>query len=99
MATTVGSLIARTLAAFDALVALGDEVADEAQYLSDLSVVWKGRLIAVGQARKAEPVHASVEAAVDAVVAEVGRIDDPHRAIDWLSTLPQVVLGALREPT
>jgi hypothetical protein len=25
-------------------------------------------------------------------------VTDPHRAIDWLSTLPQVALAALGEP-
>ena len=36
-------------------------------------------------------------AAVDRVISEVGLISDPHRAIDWLSTFPQVVLLALDE--
>jgi hypothetical protein len=99
VAATVGTLIARTLVAFDGLVARGDEIADEAQYLSDLGVVWKGRLIAVGNARRSEPARPDIEAAVDAVCAEAARIDDPHRAIDWLSTLPQVVLVALGEAT
>lgn len=31
------------------------------------------------------------------LVEEAGRITDPHRAIDWLSTLPQVALAALGE--
>jgi hypothetical protein len=99
VAATIGTLIARTLAAFDVLAARGDEIADEAQYLTDLGVVWKGRLIAVGNARKSEPARPEMEAAVDAGCAEAARIDDPHRAIDWLSTLPQVVLVALGEPT
>ena len=99
MAATVGTLIARTLVAFDGLTATGDEVTEEAQYLADLGVVWKGRLIAVGNARKGEPASPAAETAVDAACAEAARIDDPHRAIDWLSTLPQVVLVALGEPT
>ena len=36
-------------------------------------------------------------AAIDRLVDEVGRITDPHRAIDWLSTFPQVALLALGE--
>jgi hypothetical protein len=36
-----------------------------------------------------------VTAAVDAAIAEIDAIADPHRAIDWLSTFPQVVLLAL----
>ena len=39
------------------------------------------------------------DAAKDArAIDEIGRISDPHRAIDWLSTFPQVVLLALGEP-
>ena len=30
-------------------------------------------------------------------LAETEAISDPHRAIDWLSTFPQVVLLALAE--
>ena len=36
------------------------------------------------------------DAAVDRAIDEIGRIDDPHRAIDWLSTFPQVVLARAR---
>ena len=32
--------------------------------------------------------------AIERAIAEIGRITDPHRAIDWLSTFPQVVLIA-----
>ena len=35
--------------------------------------------------------------AIDRAIDEIGRIADPHRAIDWLSTFPQVVLLALGE--
>jgi hypothetical protein len=38
---------------------------------------------------------AAVDAAVDAAIEEAGLITDPHRAIDWLSTFPQVVLLAV----
>ena len=36
-------------------------------------------------------------AAIDRAIDEIGRISDPHRAIDWLSTFPQVVLIGLGE--
>ena len=36
-------------------------------------------------------------AAIDGAIDEIGRIADPHKAIDWLSTFPQVVLLALGE--
>jgi hypothetical protein len=35
---------------------------------------------------------------VDAAIEEIGRITDPHRAIDWLSTFPDLVALALDEP-
>jgi hypothetical protein len=34
---------------------------------------------------------------VERAVDEIGRISDPYRAVDWLSTFPQVVLTALGE--
>jgi hypothetical protein len=37
-------------------------------------------------------------AAVERAAAETALIADPHRAIDWLSTFPQLVLFALDEP-
>jgi hypothetical protein len=36
-----------------------------------------------------------VEAAIVRLIDEIGRISDPHRAIDWLSTFPQAALLAL----
>lgn len=40
---------------------------------------------------------AELEAAIDRLVAEADMVTDPHRAIDWLSTLPQATLVALGE--
>ena len=44
-------------------------------------------------------VYAGIQAdpLVARAVDEARLISDPHRAIDWLSTLPQVVLVALGE--
>jgi hypothetical protein len=97
MAATVADLIDRALAGFDALSATAEPVTDEWQYVTDLDTVWRGRLRAVAAARATEPAPPGAERAVDTVVEEAGRITDPHRAIDWLSTLPQVVLAALGE--
>ena len=94
---TVADCITRALDGFDALVLVAEPVEDEFQYVADLSMVWRGRLSAVTAARGEEEVDPSVEAAMEALVAEAGAIDDPHRAIDWLSTLPQVALAALGE--
>ena len=94
MAASIADLVDRALAGFDALAATAEPVADEWQYMTDLDTVWRARLRAVAEARGAEPAP---EAAVEELVAEAGRITDPHRAIDWLSTLPQVALAALGE--
>ena len=98
MPPTIADLVERTLSGFDALAATAEAVGDEWQYVTDLGTVWRARLRAVGDARGSEPTPAGSDAAIDALVAEAGRITDPHRAIDWLSTLPQVALAAVGEP-
>jgi hypothetical protein len=97
MPVTVADLVERALGGFDRLAATAEPVADELQYLADLDTVWRARLTAVAEARGTEPAPPGAEPAIEALVAEAGRIEDPHRAIDWLSTLPQVALAALRE--
>lgn len=98
MPLTVADLIDRALTGFDALVVTAEPVDDEYQYVTDLDSVWRARLRAVADARGAEPAPPGADEAVAALVEEAGRITDPHRAIDWLSTLPQVALAALGEP-
>ncbi len=97
MSATVADLVARARAAFDALSASAEPVSDELQYRADLETVWGARLRAVAEARGAEAAPAGAEAAIDALSAEAAAISDPHRAIDWMSTLPQVALAALGE--
>jgi hypothetical protein len=94
---TVAAVIARGLDAYPSLVALGEGVEDEWQYVADLSVAWIARLRAVAAAREGEPAPAGASAAVAAAADEIALITDPHRAIDWLSTFPQVVLAAVGE--
>ena len=95
---TVADLIDRALVGFDALAVTAEPVADEWQYVTDLDTVWRARLRAVADARgdgaraARRPRPRSTP-----LVAEAARIADPHRAIDWLSTLPQVALAALGE--
>jgi hypothetical protein len=95
--TTLAELIDRALGAFAVLAATAEPVEDEWQYVTDLGTVWRGRLGTVAEARGSEDAPVGAAAAIDALVAEAGRITDPHRAIDWLSTLPQVALAALGE--
>jgi hypothetical protein len=97
MTATVADIVDRALSGFDMLAARAESVEDEWQYVTDLRTVWKARLHAVAEARGIESSPAGAAAAVTALVEEAGRITDPHRAIDWLSTLPQVALAALGE--
>jgi hypothetical protein len=97
MSTTVADLVARARAAFEVLATTAEPVSDEVQYLADLETVWGARLTSVSGARAAEPAPDGAEAAIAALEAEAVLITDPHRAIDWMSTLPQVALAALGE--
>jgi len=98
MADTVAGCIERALEGFDALASTAEAIEDEWQYVTDLGLVWRGRLGAVVASRGGEAPPDGAREAMDALVAEASRITDPHRAIDWLSTLPQVALAALGEP-
>jgi hypothetical protein len=95
---TVADLIRRATEAHRALADLGETVEDEWSYVNDLHVSWAARLAEVSAARSAEPARPETISAVDAAIAETARIVDPHRAIDWLSTFPQVILLGLAEP-
>lgn len=79
------------------LGSLGEDIEDEWQYVQDLVEAWRSRLEEVRAARGAETLSAARGEAVARVVDEARLIGDPHRAIDWLSTLPQVALVALGE--
>jgi hypothetical protein len=98
MQPTVADLVDSALAAFDSLASTAEPIEDEWQYVTDLGTVWRARLRAVAEARSADAPPPGAAEAIDALGAEAGRISDPHRAIDWLSTLPQVALAALGEP-
>lgn len=87
----------RVLSAYDDLAALGEEIEDEWSYVNDLATAWKARLDELADRRGAEIPAPHVVAAVDQLIAEMGLIRDPHRAIDWLSTAPQIVALAVGE--
>ena len=99
MADTNADLIDRILAAHARLAHLGEAVADEWQYIQDLRAAWGARIDEVRAARGREPAPLAAAAAVEHLVAEAALIADLHRAIDWLSTLPQAALLALGERT
>ena len=93
----VDDAIDRALAAYARLTERAEEVEDEWSYVNDLSTAWRDRLEAAAGSGTDAPVEPAVDAAIDSLIDEVDRITDPHRAIDWLSTFPQVALLALGE--
>jgi hypothetical protein len=97
MPETVAALVVRAIAGIASLASFAETVGDEWQYVTDLTTVWRGRLQAVADAHGDRPAESGAVVAVDHALAEITRITDPHRAIDWLSTFPQVVLLVLGE--
>ena len=81
------------LDAYERLAALGEDIEDEWSYVTDLASAWRERLETVAAARGDEPAGMAGPA-IERAIAEIDLITDPHRAIDWLSTFPQVVLIA-----
>ena len=97
MAATVDALLLRAAASLGVLADTAAPVDDEWQYVGDLVTVWSGALRAVAEARVGHAAPPGAEAAIDRLDAEAASIADPHRAIDWLSTLPVVALLAVGE--
>lgn len=93
---TIAALLQDVILAEDALAELGESIDDEWSYVNDLRQAWSDRLaeVAGGPAGELE-AGVGVRSAIELAIAEAGLISDPHRAIDWLSTLPQVVLLAV----
>ena len=96
-AETVRDAIDRAREAYATLGELGEEIDDEWSYVTELGEAWTARFDEVAGARGDDAIALEVSTAVDRAIDEIGRITDPHRAIDWLSTFPQVVLVALGE--
>lgn len=98
MPSTVAEAVERARSAMAVLRSLGEQVADEWQYICDLDDGWGERLASVAASRGGEILTPAATSAIERAAAETALIADPHRAIDWLSTFPQVVLFALDEP-
>jgi hypothetical protein len=96
-AATFAAAIDRALAAYADLTALAEDIEDEWSYVNDLSSAWRDRLEAAAATDPDATIDPAADAAIDRAIDEIGRITDPHRAIDWLSTFPQVALVALGE--
>ena len=97
MSETIGDSLVLALEGYAVLGELGEEIEDEWSYVTELGDAWRARLEAVRGERGEEVAAPEVISAIARAVDEIGRIEDPHRAIDWLSTFPQVVLVALGE--
>lgn len=96
-ATTLGAAVANALAAYAELGELAEDVEDEWSYIQDLTEAWRGRLESVAATRGDEALDPATFAALERAAAEIRAISDPHRAIDWLSTFPQLALVAFGE--
>ena len=97
--TTIGALLTSAIAAEEALAELGETIEDEWSYVNDLREAWTDRLAEVaGGPTGGGQAPAEIVEAIELAIAEAALIRDPHRAIDWLSTLPQVVLLAAESP-
>lgn len=94
---TLGNLAWDALAAYEDLAGLAEDIEDEWTYVTDLHAAWRERIERLIDERGTDSVTALQEAAIGRAIDEIGRISDPHRAIDWLSTFPQVVLINLGE--
>jgi hypothetical protein len=93
-AGSASALVERALESYRALVEVGEQIEDEWQYITDLAEAWSTDLRQLGAA-DSRPLDPATEEAVSAAIEEIGLIGDPHRAIDWLSTFPQIVRLAL----
>jgi|SRR6187200_1292773 len=94
---TIAGAIERALSAYAGLTELGEGIEDEWSYVNDLASAWRDRLEAVAAARGDTGIEQATDDAIERAIDEIGLITDPHRAIDWLSTFPQVTLLALGE--
>jgi hypothetical protein len=94
-AMTLGDQARASLAAYERLASLAEDVEDEWTYVTDLVAVWRERIEELIDERGSESVTSLEDAAIGRAIDEIGRITDPHRTIDWLSTFPQIVLVTL----
>jgi hypothetical protein len=94
---TVRTAVDRAVASCEALSVLGEDVEDEWQYVQDLGDAWLTRLEAIAAAGGDQAIGSDIGTAIERACAEAAKVSDPHRAIDWLSTLPQIVVVALGE--
>jgi hypothetical protein len=90
-----GPALDEAISAFEALVALSEEVEDEWLFINDLSTAYGEQLADLRARFGSAELPATSVAALEEAAAEVRLIRDPHKAIDWLSTFPAIVALAL----
>jgi hypothetical protein len=98
MASPLRDVIEGAIATLESLGALGEEIEDEWTYVTDLVAAQRLRLEAIVERRGDEMAAAVSERAVELAAEEAALVSDPHRAIDWLSTFPELVALAVGEP-
>ena len=98
MASSLRDVIEGSIATLESLGALGEDIEDEWTYVTDLVAAQRLRLEAIVERRGDEPATAEAERAAELAAEEAALITDPHRAIDWLSTFPELVALAVGEP-
>ena len=94
-AETIHDALDRALDAYTVLAELGEGIEDEWSYVNDLTDAWRTRFDEVVARLGDDDASDETSQAIDRAIDEIQRIEDPHRAIDWLSTFPQVVLVAV----
>ena len=94
-AETIRDAIDRALDSYLVLAELAEGVEDEWSYVTDLTEAWRTRFDEIVARRGDDDASDESSAAIDRAIDEIERIEDPHRAIDWLSTFPQVVIVAI----
>jgi hypothetical protein len=93
-AETISDALDRALDAYTVLAELGEGIEDEWSYVNDLTDAWRTRFDEVAARHGDDDASDETSQAIDQAIDEIQRIEDPHRAIDWLSTFPQIVLVA-----
>ena len=92
---TIREALERALDAYEVLSELGEEIEDEWSYVNDLTDAWRTRFDEVAARHGDDDASDETSQAIDQAIDEIQRIEDPHRAIDWLSTFPQIVIVAV----
>ena len=94
-AETISDALDRALDAYTVLAELGEGIEEEWSYVNDLTDAWRTRSDEVAARHGDDDASDETSQAIDQAIDEIQRIEDPHRAIDWLSTFPQIVLVAV----